>query len=125
MGSMIKLASSAAVCLCVATVLSQTIGILSYWTTHGLDRRKLQQIVAILNGVDMVRADTVRGEHSMGLESRQVSYEELLERRVAESLNLDLREQAVDKGLSDLRSLGAKLADDTRRFNIRREAFKE
>ena len=55
--------------------------------------------------------------------TQQVSLEEVLERRVVKSLDLNLREQAVDKGLADLRTLTAQVAEDARRFDARRSAF--
>jgi hypothetical protein len=110
---------------CVATMISQAAVIGYFWSSGALTPHKARQIADVLAGVDMIPADSVPTSHSSPGASQQVSYEEVLEQRVAKSLNLDLREQAVAKGIADLQSLAAQLQEDTRRFDMRKQAFND
>lgn len=123
MATMIKLATSAVLYTCVATVISQSAVVTYWWTTGALNRHKVRQIVDVLAGVDMIPAALQKAGGPASELTQQVSFEEILQRRAIKSLDLDLREQAVGKGLSDLRTLASNIAEDTRRFDLRKEAF--
>ncbi len=125
MGKVIRLVGCAAVYLCVATALSQTIAVAYLWRRGGLDRHKLSQIASIVRGDETIPVRMVVGREPSDRQSLEVPFEEILERRVATSLDLDLREQAVAKGLLDLRRLADRVAEDTRRFDLQKEAFNE
>ena len=119
----IKLLTSTMLYTCLATVLSQGAVMAYLWSQGAMDPHKARQVAAVLSGVEMAPAQENAHEAS-DTTDEQHSYEKVLEQRVLKSLDLDLREQAVAKGLSDLRALTDKLAEDTRRFDLRREAFK-
>jgi hypothetical protein len=122
MGTAIKLLASALIYTCVATVLSQG-AVVAYLCTQGtLNRHKCRQIAAVLAGAEIATPQAKPGPQAIE-PSQQVSLEEVLERRVAKSLDLNLREQAVEKGLADLRTLAAQVAEDTRQLDSRRTAF--
>jgi hypothetical protein len=118
-----KMATSLVLYTCLATMVSQAAVIGYFWSSGALTRHKARQIMDVLAGVDMIPADSVSTSHASEDASQQVSYEEVLQQRVAKSLNLDLREQAVAKGLADLQALAAQLQEDTRRFDVRKQAF--
>ena len=124
MGAVVKLVTSAALYTCLATLCSQGAFLVYLWSNGMLDRHKCRQIAAVLAGVEMTAVQHAKpGRPEAAEPTQQVSLEEILERRVAKSLDLNLREQAVEKGLSDLRMLTNKVAEDGRRFDVRRAAF--
>jgi hypothetical protein len=120
-----RLAGCAAVYLCVATVISQTIALAYLWRRGGLDRQRLSQIVSIVRADETIPVHMVVGRQPSERQSPEVPFEEILQRRAATSLDLDLREQAVAHGLSHLRRLADHVAEDTRRFDFQKEAFNE
>jgi hypothetical protein len=123
MGSAIRLLAAAVLYACLATVLGQGAVAAYLWSTGALDGHRARQIAAILAGLELVPAAPPKGNQGTNEQEPQVSFDEVLQRRALISLDLDLREQAVTKGLSDLRALTTTLAEETRRFDQRREAF--
>ena len=125
MGSVIKMATSVLLYACMATLISQAAVVGYFWTSGTLSRHKARQIADIMAGVDMISADMAKSAGQLDELTQQVSFEDIVQHRVAKSLDLDLREQAVGKGLTDLRALATQLKEDTRRFDVRREAFND
>ena len=125
MGSVIKMATSVALYMCLATLISQAAVVGYLWTSGTLSRHKARQIADVMAGVDMISADMAKSAGQLDELTQQVSFEDIVQHRVAKSLDLDLREQAVGKGLTDLRALATQLEEDTRRFDVRREAFND
>jgi hypothetical protein len=123
--AVIKTITSLILYTCLATLISQ-IAIVGYgWTSGTIDRHKLEQIAAVIAGTQMIPADEAPSADLLDESHQDISYEEILQQRATQSLNLDLREQAVSKGLSDLRGLVTQLQEDTRRFDMRRQAFQD
>ena len=125
MGSVIKMATSVALYMCLATLISQAAVVGYLWSCGTLSRHKARQIADVMAGVDMISADMAKSAGQLDELTQQVSFEDIVQHRVAKSLDLDLREQAVGKGLTDLRALATQLEEDTRRFDVRREAFND
>ena len=125
MGSVIKMATSVLLYTCMATLISQAAVVGYFWTSGTLSRHKARQIADIIAGVDMIPADMAKPTDQLDDPTQQISFEEIVQHLVAKNLNLDLREQAVGKGISDLRALATQLEEDTRRFDVRRESFND
>ncbi len=109
--------------LCVATIASQAIAAGWLVWKKGLDEDKLFRILAIVQGVDLegIREE-VKKEHAP--ESKeQAAFEQVVEARVSRSLDLDLRESAMDKALNDLRALEEKLKTERSRYDQLRNQF--
>jgi hypothetical protein len=89
--------------LCVGTVLSlAVIGGMLWWKGVFRDERWLAMLAA-LHGIQPVSvAHAASGEP---INDEQPSYDEILDRRLKASLDLELRETSIDKTLGELRNL--------------------
>lgn len=112
-----------AVWACVATIIAQAIGIAFLLFTGGMSGEKLFQVVAVVHDVDLAAMDAERPWSAQDVDAEQPAFEELIQARLAKDLDFDFREQAVVKGLDELRNLRALLARDESRFEEVRTGF--
>src|SRR5688500_9556694 len=122
-GSLVRHTVIAGVMFCAASFVAEAGGLVYLWTSGKLNREKLFEIVALVHGVDL---DALEAEHAPAhkpLESEQVAFDDVIEKRLEKSLDLDLRETAFDKALIDLRTLETDLRSQHERFDTRRREF--
>ena len=123
MKSALSLIGSILTALCIATVISMGIGLGWLWLSGGLTSDKLFRVIAVINDVDL---DEMRDELEESIrpeDKDQVSHQQVVEARLAESLDLDLRETAMDKALGDLRRLQDRLSKEQRRYDQMKLSF--
>ncbi len=118
-----KLLATAAICVCVATVLAQAAGVTYLWSQGSLERDKLLRLFAVLHGIDTAKTGAAGTTIDPNLDQQQVAYDEIIRARAAKSLDFDLRESAVEKGLSDLRSLQAQLIRERTQYEQMKKSF--
>jgi hypothetical protein len=108
---------------CVGTVAAQGIGLAWLWSKGKISSKKIDHVLAVLHGVDIDelrrQAEAARSPNS----DEQPALADMLRLRTEKSLNLDLRDTAVDKALVDLRSLQDKLKTERRRYQELKDAF--
>lgn len=119
----ISIVITAAVYFCVATVLAQMIAIGTLWFKGALDKDRLYRVLASLHGIDIIslHAEIAADEQQPQLE--QVSYDAIVKTRTLKSLDLDLRETALDKGLLDLVNLQNSLLEDRELFDDVKKSY--
>ncbi|MBM4087931.1 MAG: hypothetical protein FJ276_00660 [Planctomycetes bacterium] len=116
MKKLMSLLSAGIVYFCVATVLAQVALIATLWLKGALDESRWYRVLAALHGIDVVtlQAQLVANEKSPMAE--QPAHAAKREAQTLKSLDLDLREMAIDKGLSDLLTLQTTVQTDQTRF---------
>jgi hypothetical protein len=111
--------------VCVATILAQIILLAYLVLTWRLDQSKVVQILAIAQGVDIfaIREQAQRDREQVSPE--QVSYQQIRDTRAVKVRHLELREQALRQGLTELAAEGRKLAEGMQRNQQLRESFQK
>ncbi len=108
---------------CIGTVISAAAGMMYLLSAGKIDREKMFQIVAVIQNVDLAAMQQEEEDARKPLESEQISFEQVLQKRVEQSLARDMREMALDKALDDIRRLQNDLTIDRRRYNALKESF--
>lgn len=115
--NMIGVAFAAA---CVATVLSQAIGVGWIWYQGRLTRETLVQVMAAVHGIELEFGDDQAGGTAV-----PPSADQLAAAQAASNLDMDLRQQAIDNALSEFRTLRNALKKDQERYDFQRETFEK
>jgi hypothetical protein len=132
-GRLIGMLTTFLVYFCVATVITLCL-LLGYASSKGyLDKDKVTKMIAVAQGTD---ESPVPGTEANPLEpgrsseqsklvetSEQPSLEDIETRRAVQFRNLELREQALDTGLQQIRSEQRKLADDKDGYDRLKSSF--
>lgn len=109
--------------LCVATVIAQVAGIGTLWFKGALDRPRLYRVLAALHGIDIL---AMHAQRLARQETPQPQQPVLAQREAADgrkSLDIDLREMAVNKGLLDMQNLQTALRTERARFQDLKQAY--
>jgi hypothetical protein len=107
---------------CVATVLAQAIIIGLSAFRGSVTQETVIKIVALLNGIDI----TGQRLQKMLEDSRKIpvpTYDDVVNQRAHEDLNLDMRERSVKLALAQLEAKQAELKVEIANFDNRKEAF--
>ena len=118
----VKLLAAVFIYFCAATVIAQGMGLTFLWLRGHFTEGKANQLLAIMYGIDLVEVAAKQSEENEAPEE-QVSHQEIVQARLAKSLDLDLRDQVIDKGLDHLRMLEDGLRTMIGRFDRRRLEF--
>ena len=109
--------------LCVGTVLAEAVG-LAYLGANGrLSSERLFDVAAAMHGVDLAALKAKYQEEAEGKDKEEVAFQQIIQARRDKSLDLDLREQAVRNGLSDLGTLQLKLSTERKRYDEVQKSF--
>jgi hypothetical protein len=113
---------SAVVAFCIATVVS--LGVLGgvLWMKGALDGDRYLAILAAVYGIPQDGSDKKK-DGNEPKNPEQPSLAAVLERRALASLDLDLRESALDKSLQDLRSLELQIKTERERLDLWKQSF--
>jgi hypothetical protein len=125
MTRVLKLFSGACVYFCVATLLAQGIGVGVLWWRGTLNEDNAYRLLAVLQGVDL---DAIRDELEKKrppADDQQVSYEAVVKARLAKSLTLNLREQAISADMGDLLLLQSEVRTERERLDGVLAAFEQ
>ncbi len=123
MGALVRHTMAAGVMFCAASFAVQNAGLAYLWFSGKVNEEKLFQIVAIVHGVDLDALEAQYAAAPKPPESEQPSFDQVIEKRLEKSLDLDLRETAFDKALIELRTLEGELRAHRDRFDARRREF--
>lgn len=123
MKKILTMLSSLLTAFCVATLLSQGVGLAWLWTQGALTSDKLFRMVAIIHDVDIDKMRDDLEESIRPEDKEQASHQQVVQARLNESLDLDLRESALDKALSDMRRLQDRLSKEQRRYDQMKNSF--
>src|SRR5688500_33879 len=105
--------------LCVAfsigTVVSLAVLIGMLWWQGTLAGERLLGMLAVLQGIQAPGNSAAAGSDPAADE--QPSLDQIMQRRLAVSLDLDLRETAIDKALGELRNLESQIETENLRLD--------
>ena len=99
------------VALCVGTVISLAVLVGMLWWKGALTDDRWLGMLAALQGIEPAKTAATAEDPAA---DEQPSLTQLMERRLGASLDLELRETAIDKSLGDLRTLGVANQDRER-----------
>ncbi|MEX2176806.1 MAG: hypothetical protein WD872_20735 [Pirellulaceae bacterium] len=109
------------VAFCIGTVISLAVLLGMLWWKGALTDQRLLEMVAALQGIPTTNV-SLSGSVDPAADE-QPSLEQILERRLAASLDLNLRETAIDKSLGDLRNLEAQFRTERERLDRWKQSF--
>lgn len=110
---------------CVGTVIAAGVGIGVMGMYGMLAPERLTMALAALHGIDpRAEADKNRPPEGRGPGEELPSTADLAAARLSKLLDLDLREQALGKALSEMRNLQASLRTERERFDQQYQSFK-
>jgi hypothetical protein len=118
-----SLLTTAFIFFCVATIIAQIAALSALGAKGALDRGRLYRVLAALHGVDVVTMQTKLMAQTKSSKQEQPSYESRLEAQNLKSLDLDLRETAIDKGLLDLLNLQTSVKTEQTAFQDQRQSY--
>ncbi len=121
-GRLMRMAGAMVAYFCIATLISQVVIAAYLSVAWGLDREKIAAAMSVARGVAQVQKDGAEGEEDQ-IAPEQVSYDEVLKERAVKVRYLELREEALANGLSQLAFEQGKLADDRARFAQQKTTF--
>lgn len=108
--------------VCVATCLTQLI-LLGYFVVRGtLDRTSLTKVLALVNGID-ISGQQLRQIMQQGEDREQPDFDEILEARQRQSLDIDMRLRSQREFADELSVMLSSLRTERERFDERRESF--
>lgn len=110
-------------CVTVGTVLAQALAAGAIYSRGDIDRSKAKAIVRALDGVDVdvIRNSMASREEVLDLDIP--SYSEVVENRISESLDLDLRETSLEKGRQETSELQNRLKSAGERYEVLKRQF--
>ena len=107
---------------CTATVITQII-MLGYFLSQGtVTADTLTKVVALLNGID-ISGDRLQQVMRASEDREQPDFDEILEARKMESLDMDLRLRSQNEFRGELSTMLADLRIERDRFDERRKSF--
>jgi hypothetical protein len=121
MKAALRWAASLLIALSIGTLVSLVILLAMLWWKGALADERLLGMLAALQGIEPLPAAPAAAH--LDPDAEQPSLDQLMQARLRTSLDLDLRESAVDKGLGDLRSLESAIRTERSRLNVWREDF--
>jgi hypothetical protein len=108
------------VALCVGTVISLAVLGGMLWWKGALTGDRWLGLLAALQGIEPAKAAAASDDPAA---DEQPSLAQLVERRLGASLDLELRETAIDKSLGDLRLLESQIKTENERLDKWKQSF--
>jgi hypothetical protein len=105
----------------IGTVVSLAVLVGTLWWKGALTDDRLLGMLAVLQGIETpARTAAAAGDPAA---DEQPSLDQIMQRRLAASLDLDLRETAIDKALGELRNLETQIVTENRRLDLWKLSF--
>ena len=116
-GRILNIIGPAFVYACVATVLAQLLGLGLLVATGMVSRDKLVKFMAVAYELDL--EELARQDEFLidGEDREDAALNRIIEQRALKNLDLDLRQQSIDKGLDSLLALRTDLTSDRQRYD--------
>ena len=102
-------------CLCVGTVLAETVVLAMLWSRGELSAQRIDAVRAVLTGLDVESLRAAAAERDR-IKGSQPSIADLARARADKFRDLEFREQSITQALDQLRSEQLKLAAETDRY---------
>lgn len=104
----------------LGTLISVVVIAVMLWSKGAFSDERLLGMFAALQGIQ-TSPPSISAAHATDAE--QASIEQVLSSRMKASLDLDLRESAIDKALGDLRTIETSLQNETKRLDSWKQSF--
>jgi len=108
------------VAVSIGTTLTVVVFLGMLWWRGALDDQRVLAMLAALQGIE---PPPPPGPSPLDTGPEHPSLEQLVQARLQANLDLDLRENAIDKSLADLRVLQAQLQTESRRLDDWKRSF--
>jgi hypothetical protein len=110
------------VAFAIGTVISLAVVGTMLWWKGVLTDERLFGMLAALQGIKPPPPPSITG---LDTDAEQPSFDQILHSRMRASLDLDLRENAIDKSLGDLRTIEKALHSESTRLDSWKQSFDE
>src|SRR5688572_13690927 len=110
------------VAFAVGTVISLAVIAGMLWWKGVLTDERLYGMLAALQGIKPPPPPALS---ALDTGAEQPAFDQILQSRLRASLDLDLRENAIDKSLGDLRTIEKSLQSESKRLDAWKESFDE
>ena len=104
------------VAFALGTTISLVVLVAMLWWKGALTDDRLLGMIAALQGIQPLRATSADETNSVSAE--QPSLDQIIQSRLRASLDLDLRESAIDKSLGDLRTVESQIKTERERLDL-------
>jgi len=123
MKRLLSLGGAAFTYFCVATVISLVAATAGLWLKGALDSARLYRVMAALHGIDVVTMQQQLVATKTNVDAELPSYRERFEKLALKSLDLDMRENAIDNAWVEMNEIRVDLEVKTTRFEELKEAY--
>jgi hypothetical protein len=123
MGRLVRAVGTLFVVLALGTLIAEAVIVGYVWSEWQINDEKLQQMVAIAQGYDLVEMRDQAEREREGVSTEQPSVEQVVEARAGKDRDLELRERALAQGVDQLRFDQRKHAEELAQFKQTRTAF--
>ena len=106
-------------CFCIATVITEAVGLGVLWSRGQLNQRTFREIEVVLTGADLLGDESQDNE----LKKRQPSLEEITDQRVIAILGIEKRENLAKQLLNDVMMFRDEVTSEQKALNKDRESF--
>jgi hypothetical protein len=107
---------------CVASLLAQLCILVIVSARGNLNQKTIANIIAALNGID-VQSEKLKGVLISAREAPIPTYEDVVSAKVKSSLELDSRQEALDRLQRQISDRERVLRDEIERFDVRKSEF--
>jgi hypothetical protein len=111
--------SAGFVALAVGTFVTLVVVLAMLWWKGVLADERMYAMLAALQGIQATKPT----ETKLDPDAEQPSFNQILNARTVASLDLDLRESAIDKSLGELRTLETQLVTESKRLDNWKSSF--
>ena len=122
MNAALRWLTSIFVAFCIGTAISLAVVLGMLWWKGVLDDERLYGMLAALQGIKPPPPPALS---ALDTSLEQPSFDQILKSRLRASLDLDLRESAIDKSLGDLRTIEKSLQSESKRLDAWKVSFDE
>ncbi len=107
----------------VATLLSQAVLVSYLWSAWDINQDKIVQMLAIAQGVDLFAIKEEIDIHRDEIAEEQMSYEDVLKQRALDIRHIELREESLSSGISQLDFEARRLVEERKRYDQIKQGF--
>lgn len=122
-GRIFKIMVPAVVYLCVGTVVAQAAAIAFVVATNTVSSDQLYEMLAVAYGVDLEEIKNRQAEQAVQASDEQVSLDAIAQRKAINSLDHDMREQALKNGIDNLLRMQNLHGVERQRYDNLKQAF--
>jgi len=110
--------------LCVATIIAQVILVAMFANSQTFSEDRMYSFMALVYGIDeQAIRDDIENEDQPEEDMEEPDMQAIIDARAQRHLALDLRIQALDNGIDNLRNMQSSLVEERRRYDQLKKSF--